>query len=311
MRPTRPRSEDGDVTAGVSDVLRWNLDGIETVASALKEDATTLEQQGSELRNDAERTFEWMSGATIDAARQSTDTAVKRGLTLNDQLIEASDILSNFAKNADVPQQRLRNEVTQVRESGAAVAEDGTITPPPGADSSTIEDLQASADIISSNLESLRTLDSDAAAALNDLTSTVADYSDNADPTTTIAGMVHTTITGAISEGFKEFGDGSTVAKGASKLLGPFGNLLGFATGVAGAPDDESIGETLAAEGGGAIVGIAGSIAGAAATGAVVGSVVPGLGTAAGAVGGLILGAGSSFLASKLIRDRFDDEREG
>lgn len=299
------------MTAGVSDVLRWNLDGIETVASALKEDATTLEQQGSELRNDAERTFEWMSGATIDAARQSTDTAVKRGLTLNDQLIEASDILSNFAKNADVPQQRLRNEVTQVRESGAAVAEDGTITPPPGADSSTIEDLQASADIISSNLESLRTLDSDAAAALNDLTSTVADYSDNADPTTTIAGMVHTTITGAISEGFKEFGDGSTVAKGASKLLGPFGNLLGFATGVAGAPDDESIGETLAAEGGGAIVGIAGSIAGAAATGAVVGSVVPGLGTAAGAVGGLILGAGSSFLASKLIRDRFDDEREG
>lgn len=293
------------MTAGVSDVLRWNLDGIETVASALKEDATTLEQQGSELRNDAERTFEWMSGATIDAARQSTDTAVKRGLTLNDQLIEASDILSNFAKNADVPQQRLRNEVTQVRESGAAVAEDGTITPPPGADSSTIEDLQASADSISSNLESLRTLDSDAAAALNDLTSTVADYSDNADPTTLFVGMIHTTMADAIGDGIIKHGDGSDLAKRASRAMGPFGNLLAFATGVAGAPDDEPIGETLAAETAGLAVGITSM----AATGAAIGTVFPGVGTVIGAGIGMAVGGFLSFKASEKVRDHFDDQR--
>lgn len=299
------------MTVGVTDVLLWKLDSIETAARAVRTDATTIEEQGGKLRSDAERTFERMSGATIDAAREATGAAVNRSVTLNDQLTEAADILSNFARNAEVPQQRLRNEVASVRESGAVVAEDGAITPPPDADPSTIENLQTSADIVTSHLDSLRRLDHEAATALNDLSATVADYSNNADPATTVVGVIHTAMTGAVSEGIDKLGDGSNLAKNASRAMGPLGNLLSFATGVVGAPDDEPLHETLTAEGGGAIAGIAGTVAGAAVTGAAVGSVVPGLGTAAGAVGGLLIGAGSSFMASRFIRDRFDDEREG
>ena len=114
------------------------------------------------------------------------------------------------------------------------------------------------------------------------------------DPRTLAATTTVSTSTGATKTAAMALDASSTVLRG----FPIFGNVLNLGIGLATSPEQESVVETLAIEGGG--------IAGATA-----GSVVPGWGTAAGFVGGLIGGVASTTVLRDYVNEKRADGKEG
>lgn len=303
------------MSIGVSRALEWRLGHVDSGSVTLGTDSGTADDLAADLRSDEERTLDGMSGHTVDTIHRAAGKAVRGAFALSDNLEGAAEILANFAADATVQQSRLRAGVETAEAAGCTVDEAGRVTPPEGAKPGDEEEFAETALAIRNALDSLREQDARAASALTDLHGSIADYGDNSDPRTAIAGAAIRSQTDSLAALLTHGDDGLASTRLVARGLGPFGDLLGFAAGVYGAPDHEPMSETLAAEGGGLAAGVAGSfaggMAGAALAGATAGSVVPGAGTVVGALAGAALGAAASYGASGWIRGQFDDQRAG
>lgn len=294
---------------GVSRALDWDLAAVEAQSMTLANDSASAAEVGGELRSDGERTLDEMSGYTIDAARETIADTVRRTFTLADNLERSSALLSNFAANAAVQQARLRSEVRSATTAGYTVTEEGAVVPADGTDVPADGECAEWELAIQNALRALVELDTETADKLTGLHGSIADYGNNSDPSTTIAGAVISAVLNPLGDLIGDDGLRSTrvIARG----LGPFGSLLGFAAGIAGAPDDEPMSETLAAEGAGLAAGVATGMAAGATTGAAVGSIVPVAGTAIGGIAGIVVGGFMGFKTSEGVRDHFDDQQAG
>lgn len=291
----------------VSDALSWQVDDAESRLSAVRAGITATNDVADRLRDDAERVLDGMEGQSVDAARTSVQDLRRRTFALGDDLRSTANPLSSFARSVAIHRDRLRASVEAVLRQGATVAEDGSVVCPPDMEANRVRELRELEVTIEDALRAIDSLDVETADKLTRLYETIADHSNNADLRTTVAGVVINAMTGPLGDLIRAGDDGLPGTRAVAKGLGPFGSALGLAASIAGAPNDEPMSETLIAEGGGFVAGLAM----AAGYGAAAGSVVPGAGTVAGAAFGIILTAGASFVTSSLVRDHFDDQRQG
>lgn len=287
----------------LSEALSWRLDAVESQLTAVRAGVATTSDVADLLRDDVERTLDEMRGHSVESARLALGDLRRRSFAVGDDLRSTADTLSSFARAAAFHRDRLAVDVESVHQRGGAVGEDGTVTPPAAAESAVEEELDELGKSIIATLRALDSLDVETSRELALLNESIAFYGDNADPRTAIAGLVMGAMTQPLGALIDASDDGLRGTRLVAKVLGPFGNALGFVAGIAGAPDDERMSETLAAEGGGLVAGLF--------VGAAAGSFIPGAGTVAGAAFGLLMASGAGYFTTVAIRNHFDDEREG
>lgn len=297
-------------------VRSWSLDTIAAQVALLREDDRVFDTASTAVRNGAERQLDGLEGDTVTASVRSCGEISRDLGILSNKAESLVTALDCFQNEAAVHRTKLLGLVESAGLKGFAVNDDGSVTPPTvtgdaddpavAAERSRIRDEgKALHEDITAELRALERIDLDAGNALRLMVMEEsfhsypdADHSDNYDKGSTILGGAASSQADLLGGWAKDF---STAGKGFTRGIPLLGQALGFGIGIAGAPDDEPLAETLAAEGSGAFVG--------AATGAVIGSLVPGVGTVAGVVIGGLAGGAASYLTSREVRDHFDDQR--
>lgn len=295
----------------VSDALAWQVDDAESRLITVRAGITVTNDVADQLRDDAERVLDGMEGQSVDAARTSVQDLRRRTFALGDDLRSTANPLSSFARSVAIHRDRLQAGVEAVLRQGATVAEDGSVVCPPDMEAARMRELREFEVTIKDALRAIDSLDVETADTLTRLYETIADHSNNVDAKTITVGVVNAVMTEPLAAAIAAGDDGLRSTRVVAKGLGPFGSALSFVAGVYGAPEDEPLTETLAAEGAGLGAGLAASIVGSAVAGGLAGSIVPGAGTVAGVLGGIVLGTIASAKASTHLRDRFDDQRQG
>ena len=287
----------------LSDALDWQLDAVESQLTEVRAGVAAANDVADLLRDDAERTLDGMRGHSIVSARLALGGLRRRSFGVGDDLLSTADTVSSFARTVAFHRDRLAADVESVHLRGGAVGEDGTVTSPSAVEPAVEDELDGLEQSITATLRALDSLDVETSRKLALLNESIPYYGDNTDPRTAIAGLVIGAMTQPLGALIDASDDGLRSTRLVARGLGPFGNALGLVAGIAGAPDDEPMSETLVAEGGGLIAGM---LMGAAA-----GSLVPGAGTVAGAALGLLAASGTGFFTTVSIRNHFDNERQG
>lgn len=306
------------MTLGVDDYLRWTPVELERAAHWFEENSGLLDRVSTTVRDGVERGTEEQWGEFIESIRLDGADASARINQLADLMLGAGTSLRDAGAALVSSIEKLRGVIDEAEAEGFFVRNDGSVKDGSTGPLDAAEKLARTAsaegfrDRVSDLLTDIRATDDDTNRQLHALVDRdVRDrtHAGNSDPSSTYAaaaidfntGLVEMNVDKMIAAGELPMLDGKwwNSARG----LGLFGNLVGFAGGVASAPEGEPWYETLVAEGAGVVGGTIGS-----AVGPVVASAFPRIkltpsNRLLSSVGGGIFG---SIAVSSRVREAFD-----
>lgn len=296
----------------ISAVRSWDLETVATQISHLKRDDEVFRDSAGAVRTAAGSRLDGLEGDTVTTSSRHCG-AIARDLTvLARQSERLATILDAFLQEALVYRPRLLAGVDAAAAEAFSVADDGSVRQPAligdpeavaGTHSRNAEKAIGYQDEIMRLLRELEDHDLEAANALNLMSMSESyDYYPYSigptryDPRTAAASTAIRTEFGLLHDAAEYFDAASRV----TRALPVVGTGMELGVGVATAPEDEPLVDTLAAESSGiAATALTAGIAGAAA-----GSVVPGIGTAAGLVGGVAAGFLVGPRATEVAREQ-------
>lgn len=301
------------MSLGVYDYLAWQPAELETAAVWFADNARLLEWVAGTVRDGAERGTEAQHGEFIDSVRDDADTTSRRIYDLADMMDDAKKVLRSAGSDLTTLVGHLRSMVDEAEAADFVVEENADVIDSRRTFDSAEERVLRESEAqnrktdIGAKLNEIRQVDDDANHRLHGIVGR-----DVRDRTPEGNGGLSTTIPaaagGTLLETFKlryeamvNSGQWESSTRMSSTLRG-YGaafEILGFIGGVANAPEEEPLHETLLAEGAGVLGGLAGSTGGLL------------LGTAAaGPLGGLVShftgGALVAGWASSEVREAFD-----
>lgn len=279
----------------ISVVRAWDLATVGAQIENLRRDEVAYDTASTVVRNSYQEQLDGSAGDAVSGSYERCHAIARDLGILAAKTERLAAILTAFHQEALVYASKLVREVDSVPD-GFSVEDDGAVRPPAlvgdPSDPALTSAHARNSDTATGHQEEIRRLlremercDLDASNELN-LMSMTESYTHypyeptlaEIDPRTIAAGATIDGSTGLVSDAAKQLDAASTV----TRALPGVGTVLNLAIASATSPHDESLAETLAAEGAG--------LASAAVTGATAGSVVPGIGTAAGLVAGVLLG---------------------
>lgn len=312
------------MSLGVDDYLRWRPADMSAAARWLSDSSNNMEMSARAFRRAAENGTAQQCGSFIDARRTEAADIADRIDRLAEVMREASRYIKTAEKELVSAVGNLRGADLDMRDAGFERAAGDVVhdTRTTYGDASDRHDREKEADYhaerIQGFLKDIRSADEMANRNLHEVVN--RDVRDRTakgngapaaifDELWSLRGD-HTTVPAALgSTGMQllrdvqsRFTDANGVSLGwwnAARGGGPLISVLGFAGGVANAPEDEPINETLKAEGAGTVAGI---------VGAAVGFAIGGGPTAFGYVSHFLGGVGASQAASSYVRESYDRE---
>lgn len=309
------------MTLTISAVSAWDFATVAAQLDNLRADQPVFEESAAEIEQKVASTLGGFECYTVSVSTDSCDALVRKVRDIGQKLERLIAALDTFCATAPDLRRKLLKDRAEAIEARCRVEDDGTVRPPliigEPTDPEVIQAHEEGAatatrfqDRIMPTLDELKALDFEAANVLCDISGekpyVFYPYDpDKAsiDPRTLAATTTVSTSTGATKTAAMALDASSTVLRG----FPIFGNVLNLGIGLATSPEQESVVETLAIEGG----GIAAAAGSAAVAGATAGSVVPGWGTAAGFVGGLIGGVASTTVLRDYVNEKRADGKEG